>query len=625
MVVVHGIGAQIHMVVSLQHHVDAQLREQALELLAHGDNFLVVVVGAVGVGRLVQNNDLPLGITAVGAVPQPIQLRLGKSLLGGGVVGVEHHEVDVVVVVVVVHAAVRILFGYIGQDEVLIQCGALLFVVAGGGHIDGAQEHIRGNIRQPFPLVDIGAVVHLIARADHKIGVGVHGERRFQHRMEPLVLLGVLGLGVGGVQESDRIGIVRRLDHARLAPPISGSVTHTVAVFRAGRQPCQGNGVAVQRLFGGHKADNAQIHAGEGAVVPLGDRRHPRGGGCTAEARRLAVGYKLDVRAAHTELGVPADIALGGGVLAHGHGHDGRQAVVVPGGNDLFLFRRQETIPVLAVAVFGDHTADHIRDGMSDGIQLALGQVFANEVVGDAVDAVEILDQTQPQNRVDDVGVALVAPEDQRQERVEHRECAVTECAAGEEGVDVEIQTAQKCVLQKVVEQQIIQEVEQIVGTLTVFKVVEHIHHKRIVLEVLIAAEKHQKRTACGILQRAGLARIAEAVGVDVLGAGQVGHGKIQTLLHDVPHHRLGVFLILKHLGAKLFVQIGDKAHDIFRRENLNTAETNVNETADERLHIESELGFKCADKTALLLHGIEKTVQSICQKTHDQIRNAVG
>ena len=94
----HCVCSQINMVVALKHKVNAEVRQQSAELASHADDFLIVIVRAVGVKSLVKDDDLPLCVAALDIGGEPCQLSVAE-LVVNDIVCVEHGEVNAVIII----------------------------------------------------------------------------------------------------------------------------------------------------------------------------------------------------------------------------------------------------------------------------------------------------------------------------------------------------------------------------------------------------------------------------------------------------------------------------------------------------------------------------------------------
>ena len=86
------------MVVALKHKVNAEVRQQSAELASHADDFLIVIVRAVGVERLMEDDYLPLRVAALDIGGEPCELSVAELVIDD-IVGVEHGEVNAVIIV----------------------------------------------------------------------------------------------------------------------------------------------------------------------------------------------------------------------------------------------------------------------------------------------------------------------------------------------------------------------------------------------------------------------------------------------------------------------------------------------------------------------------------------------
>lgn len=115
-------------------------------------------------------------------------------------------------------------------------------------------------------------IIYLVARAGKELALGEELERGIDYLAPCAVLNGVLRLLVADMEEGEGVGIVRRLDYTRAAPPAALCVADSVAVFGAGLETGYCRRMAVDVEAEGDEADNAEVNAGILSLDELGGR-----------------------------------------------------------------------------------------------------------------------------------------------------------------------------------------------------------------------------------------------------------------------------------------------------------------------------------------------------------------
>ena len=166
---VHHVAACVRVVVTHQYHIYAQLGQQGREFCAALKD--VIVKGMVGHTeyRLVEHDDLPIGLVAVGLQ------RVFQELLVLGcaeVVGVEAHDQHIVVhePVIAARGGVALILYGVGHGKMLLEYRAAAVVIP-DCHRQGQRREIACG--QELAVLRFAfRVMYLIPQSQHKTGVG---------------------------------------------------------------------------------------------------------------------------------------------------------------------------------------------------------------------------------------------------------------------------------------------------------------------------------------------------------------------------------------------------------------------------------------------------------------------
>ena len=565
-IVVHDIGAQIDMIVTLEDDVDAEVGHESAELLAHSLDILVVIVRAVGIERLVENDYLPLSVACLGVRLEPCELIVAERLILAEVVGVEDDEVSVVVIIGIEHAALSVLIDCLGQGKVLVEHISALLVVARCGHDSGALD-VFGGIEEPLPLFEVLGVIDLVARAGKELALGEEFERGIDYLAPCTVLNSVLRLLVADMEEGEGIGIVRSLDYTRTAPPAVLCIADSVAILRAGLETGYGRGVAVDIDAVGDEADNAEIDAGILSLDKLGGRADLDSlGKLIGESRVFRILGYLNVGIFEAVLCIPVDASLGRCVAGESCAYIRGQTHIVL--SDLGLDGTVIDESHIEVGLLGririlNEAAKHSADSVADAVILALSHILIhNDGVEYIAQAAVLLGQ-EVEHAVNNILIARVAAEDYIHEDVGHNAYGAGDRAGGEELAGVELEGREDLTLDDIVEQSVDKEVDELLCAVSVLEVIKDIVHELVVADILVGVVKSVKNGVSGILKGALLVLALHAHSLIELCAFIIRDLIVESLcdyavndLHDV----VGVIDISL---VDLRAQILDEAHNV--------------------------------------------------------------
>ena len=576
LVVVHDIGAQIDMVVTLEDDVDAEVGHESAELLAHSLDILVVIVRAIGIERLVENDYLPLSVACLGVRLEPCELIVAERLILAEVVGVEDDEVSVVVIIGIEHAALSVLIDCLGQDKVLVEHISALLVVARCGHDSGALDVLRG-IEEPLPLFEVLGVIDLVARAGKELALGEEFERGIDYLAPCAVLNGVLRLLVADMEEGEGIGIVRGLDYTRTAPPAVLCIADSVAILCAGLEAGYGRGVAVDIDAVGDEADNTEIDAGILPLDELGGRADLDSlGKLIGEGRILRILGYLNVGIFEAVLCIPVDASLGRCVAGESCAYIRGQAHIVNrylGLDGTVINEGHIEVGLLGRSRILNEAAKHSADSVADAVILALSHILIHDDGVEYIAQAAVLLGQEVEHAVNNVLIARVAAEDNLHDDIGHNAYGAGDRTGGEELAGVKLEGRKDLTLNDIVEQGVDKEVDEFLCAVPVLKVIKNIVHELVVADILVGAiEGADDRIGC-ILKGAFFVLTLKSHALIELGALVIGHLIVEHLVDnavDDLKDTVGVVDIgLVYLSAEIL----DEAHNVAAdRKYLNAA-----------------------------------------------------
>ena len=619
------------MVVTLEDDIDAEVGHESAELLAHSLDILVVIVRTVGIERLVENDYLPLSVACLGICLEPCELIVAERLILAEVVGVEDDEMSVVVIIRIEHAALSVLIGCLGQDEVLVEHIPALLVVARGRHYSGVLDILRG-IEEPLPLLEVLGVIDLVARAGKELALGEHLERGIDYLAPCAILNGVLRLLVADMEEGEGIGIIRGLDYACAAPPAALRIADSVAILRAGLETGYGRGVAVDIDAAGDEADKAEIDAGILSLDELGGRADLDSlGKLICEGRVLRIFGYLNVGIFEAVLCIPVDASLGRCVAGESCAYIRGQAHIVLrylGLDGTVIDEGHIEIGFCRGIRILNEAADHSADSVADAVILALGHVLVDkDGVEYIADAAVLLGQ-ELEHAVDNILIARIAAEEDLHDDIGHNAYGAGDRAGGEELAGVELEGREDLALDDIVEQSVDKEVDEFLCAVSVLEIVKDIVHELVVADILVGVVEGIKNGVSGVLEGALLVLALHAHSLIELGALVIGDLIVESLCNYAVNNLHNMVGVIDISFIDLRAQILDEAHDIGADgQYLNAADLEAvrAERVDDYLLKVDSRSLKICIESARLLNVLEDAGKGIVDRGHGEIMDIAG